>query len=1063
MKKRTKILSFLLAVCTFGALGAFTFGSIAASAEETFEPIENHAFEIQSGYKSGLFGSISNHLDYKGVTIEFDLYESNLKDLPYNPDFDVMSSTGTAGSMSSVAFIFGRNQANFPDPLKPHAPAWMSYIPADHNFGGFQYFSNGQIKEWAEQGNYALITEYIGYPSLFMEEGYSYKVMLRQTSFEFEGKTYNPEGARWFCVERKGIFDDDSQYEVLFAYQRKLGGQISDGTLAGMEIQGLCKHGNGSEGDCTTTPDSDGGRSVKLMLDDFRVYDGYDFETAKNTEGYLAREENFENIDETTKSKLTLTNLPKFEVELNKFDGKTYLELPESKIRYVSVNMGEVICKTQGEKEQGKVIGDPETEGTVCRVWLREKPFYQVRFNDKETGEELETRNTFLGYDFSGTKIFTEDEQVYQFDYSNVNFLEAPANGIFEVSGSPVPYLTMRLFSGVENVSNKVKRVSALGRFPVTSDLLERPDYELLGFSVKEGSKTPDYKIGNVVDMKCQDMTLYAIWKIKEYNTVYKAGHMVVDNQITNPREVPFYKGATPEKRNHVFAGWDTTFEVDKSQTISAKFVQVADVNADNKAMSVDEKITFKREGYGSFSIVDLSFDLLALPQGGKIEVLGADITNFVEEGYSIKVSVNKKGVLTIYKSYIGANEYEKVDTVLSVNPNNAYVEFSFENGVVFDTLAMAYDGRNSFVDTFEGAEDGIIEGIYNNYYTVSGSASVQPWAKDLTVTFMDGNRTIAVVPTYQGGKVKLPTKVEGAVDGVTWDLTQVDLNNVTESVEVKAKNIDWKDCTVKFEITKLFEFKEVEGISFPTQRGDYGTTLPLPTAAYPNSQYAIIGWTDVKGSSFAKYTDVYVYKNWETETTLYSVWGGRSLTVEFCDEDGTPFPDGKQTIEYYGSVIYQGVVPEKEGYKFVGWDKSTVNVTDSEADEDGIVRFIAQYEKVLAKVQVSVLGGTGAGLYTEGEKVTVKFRDITGLEFVDWIVVSGEVEEVSKSGDSFTFIVGTEDVVVQAIQEGEEAGVVKPPEAIEEGCGSIASIGIVSIVLVLGSACFALRRKDEK
>ncbi len=1068
MKKRTKILSFLLAVCTFGVLGALTIGSVSASAaDKSYEVKDNHTIEVQSGFKSGFFGTVSNHAENKGVSVEFDLYESNLKTINYNPDFDVMSTSGTGGSMSCVSFVFGREQANFPDkdPSHVHAPAWMSYIPTDHNLGGFQYFSNGQIKEWADQGNSALITEYIGYPSLFMEPGYSYKVMLRQSAFEFEGKIYNQEGMRWYCVERKGIFDDASQYEVLFAYQRKLGGQISPGTLAGMEIQGLCKKGNDSTGQCSI----DGkGHSLEMTLDNFRVYDGYDLETAKNTDGYIVREENFEKIDE---EKINLNNTTKYAAEVNKFDGKDYLEF-DSKVRYVSVNFGRVISETVGSGDKGEVVGDSIEDRTVCRLWLREKPLYTVEFKD-ETGEVLETRNTFIGHDFSGTKIFTKDgQQVYQFDYSEYakdEFKVLPSKGYFEVSGKPVPYLTMRLFSSDATVSNKVKRVSAIGRFPLTSDLLEKPDHELVGFSVNEDCSTIDYKIGNVVDMKCQDVSLYAIWKLKEFNTVYKSGHMVMDTQITNPREVPFYNGATPEKRNYIFSGWDTTFEIDKSQTISAKFVQIADVNADNKAMATEEKTTFKKEGYGSYAIVDVSFDLLVLPQGAKIEILGADITKYVEEGYSIKISVDKKGTITIAKSYIGENDYVKTGTAVANSSNNESVEFSFEKGIVFDTLAMSFDGRNTFVDTFEGAESGISEGIYQNYYTVSGSASIKPWAKNLTVTFKNADRTIAVVPTYEGGKVKLPAKVEGAVDGFTWNRTQEQLNNVTESIDVEAKGFEWKDCTVNFKVTSLFGFLPVSGIPFKsipdkpvTQK--YGTEFELPYEVYPDSQYAIIGWTDVEGSSFAKYTDTYVFTNWEKPTTLYSVWGGKSLTVVFCDENGEPLPDGEQTIEYYGSALYKGEVPAKEGYKFIGWDKSTVNVTDKEADKEGKVYFIAQYEKVLAKVQVSVLGGTGSGLYTEGDEVTVEFSDIAGLEFIDWVVASGEVEEVSKSGNSFTFIVGNEDVEIQAIQEGEEPGVVKPPEsAEEEGCGSIASIGMVSIALILGGACFALRRKDEK
>ena len=364
----------------------------------------------------------------------------------------------------------------------------------------------------------------------------------------------------------------------------------------------------------------------------------------------------------------------------------------------------------------------------------------------------------------------------------------------------------------------------------------------------------------------------------------------------------------------------------------------------------------------------------------------------------------------------------------------------------------MSYDGRNTFTDTFEGATEDIFDGIYNNYYTVSGSAQIVPFAKDVVVKFIDTalDKEVARVYTYVGGKVKLPTTLEGASNAIVWSETQSALDNVAGDMEVTA-SVDWKACTVSFKVTNLFNYITVNE-SIDSISGKYGQEITLPTLTYKDTNYAIIGWTDIEGSSFAKYTDTYVFK--DASKTLYSVWGGKLLTVNFYDEDGETLL-GKQKVEYNGTVLFEGEIPEKEGYKFVGWDNSTVGITE---DMD----FIAEYEKVLAKVQVSVLGGTGAGQYTEGDVVTIEFRDIPGLEFVDWKVISGNVKLKEKNG-KYTFVVGNEDVVIQAIQEGEESGGVKPPEAIEEGCGSTASLGIISLTLILGGACFALRRKDEK
>jgi hypothetical protein len=265
MKKAMKFLPFLMTACLLGGVSTAMVKAVPVSAESEM----NTTFTIQSGYKSSLFAEVSNHADKKGVSIEFDLYDSDFKEIDAyrNKDFDIMQSAQTYGGLAAISFTFGKVAGNYPvteEQFTP-VPAWHAPMTGsgEKNFGGFQYFSNGEIKEWHDVGNPARITDYIGYPSQFMEKGYSYKVMLRYDRFEFEGETYNPEGNAWFCVERKGLFETEDKYETLFAYKKKQTASYSDGTLAGMDIQGLSINASGDEG--KTSAGSPSARTQRIL------------------------------------------------------------------------------------------------------------------------------------------------------------------------------------------------------------------------------------------------------------------------------------------------------------------------------------------------------------------------------------------------------------------------------------------------------------------------------------------------------------------------------------------------------------------------------------------------------------------------------------------------------------------------------------------------------------------------------------------------------------------------------------------------------------------------------
>ncbi len=991
-------------------LGGITGNAISAKAAET-DLVS--VLNVQSGYKTGFFGEVSKLAEKKGATVEFDLYESNLKDVNYVEDFDVGSVSGTSGSLACVSFVFGKTES-YPYSTAPATPAWhiSNADLTEYNFGGFQYFCNGVIKEWSYQGNSKVITNYIGDPSQFMEEGYSYKVSLRYSPFEYEGDIYGNSG-EWFCVERKDIFEDDSAYKVLFAYQKALfaGANFTNGGLAGMEVQGLCINANVSG--LQTAADKKGA-SVNLEIGSLKIYDGasYDDAKIKSSVGF----------DSVTAEDVALPDYSGKAAQYNTFGDKNYLAIEgeEGEIRCISTNFGSAIGN--GEK-------------VTAKLGVSQKKLFNVNFKDADTQETVATQKTYTGKNFSAARI-EKDGKVYKFDYSGVNFEELAAD--IDVFGTPVSYFTLKLVSGTNDVNDKTQRVSIDGKYEITENSLVRTDYNLLGFATTKNGEVV-YEIGDVVDMHCQDLTLYAVWELKTYTASYMVEGKLVYQGSAIPRGWVLYDGVVPVKEGYIFVGWDKAIApATEDVTLNAMFEEVSDLYLENKALSVTQSFTLARSSSKSYQTVEIVFDALKFPAGAELVVCGQDISQYVREGYKVKLSLAESGSLSVYTAYVNSDEYQQETSVNTGLGTNASVTLAFDgNGseIVIDNLISSYDGKNAYAETFDGEAE-INSGVYKNYYLTEGSAMTVDFAQDITVTFHDKTtgRDLAVVHTYQGGNVALLSTTTGVSETLVWDKEQTALHNLQESLTVNGE-FNWDVYTVSFVVTDILGYMPVEH-TIESIDGIYGEGVALPTHTVGN--YAIIGWAKKEGG-FAQYVDEYVF---HTESvTLYAVWGGKPLQVSFYAEDGETLL-GNVSVEYNGTAVYEGEIPEKEGYSFVGWDKPADAITED-------VKLIAQYEKTKKRVSVSVLGGEGAGVYTEGETVTIRFYEGSG--YTSWKVVSGNVTITNTDG-AYTFVVGAEDVVIQA--SGKKDG--------GKGCSSAQGLATVTLALAVFGGAVACKRKKE-
>ena len=208
--------------------------------------------------------------------------------------------------------------------------------------------------------------------------------------------------------------------------------------------------------------------------------------------------------------------------------------------------------------------------------------------------------------------------------------------------------------------------------------------------------------------------------------------------------------------------------------------------------------------------------------------------------------------------------------------------------------------------------------------------------------------------------------------DGTAWDYAS---DKVTDNITLYAKWIA-NTYTVTFDTAGGTEIA-------PITQG-YGTAITAP-AAPTREGYTFIGWdTEIPTTMPAE------------NMTITAQWKINKYTITFDTAGGTEIAPITQD---YGTQIASPAAPTREGYNFVGWDKSipatmpAENITitaqwkDTEKPTGEIIIGTNKWQSFLNKLTFSLF-------FKDTQEVTINAADNSGAVFISYFVTDQDLSE---------------------------------------------------------------------
>ena len=259
-----------------------------------------------------------------------------------------------------------------------------------------------------------------------------------------------------------------------------------------------------------------------------------------------------------------------------------------------------------------------------------------------------------------------------------------------------------------------------------------------------------------------------------------------------------------------------------------------------------------------------------------------------------------------VLKSYIDFLEARLADVEEKLIPRFRIRFFDIPDGNLIATY-LVKEGDTSPLPSEDPTREGY---AFNGWDVVTPFTPTEDtdiygkWVRDtFTVTFYNyaGGTVINTQKVKKGQAAVAP--VEPTRTGYTFNSWDKSFDNITEDTVV---NGTWD--IIKLTVT----FTDGQGNILKTQEVNYGSSATAP-ASPTRTEYNFNGWD----KSFTNVT---------TNLTVNAKWKIKTFSVKFYDYNGGTVLKS-QTVNYGGAATAPAD-PTREGYNFLGWDKTFDNIT---------------------------------------------------------------------------------------------------------------------------------------
>ena len=161
----------------------------------------------------------------------------------------------------------------------------------------------------------------------------------------------------------------------------------------------------------------------------------------------------------------------------------------------------------------------------------------------------------------------------------------------------------------------------------------------------------------------------------------------------------------------------------------------------------------------------------------------------------------------------------------------------------------------------------------------------------------------------------------------------------------------------VPVEYNVAFDANGGDGTMEPVTSRTWGDAQALPANVFTRDGYTFGGWALAPDGekAFDDQSRDNITSQDGVTVTLYAVWNINTYTVVFDSQGGSDVASAKRT---YGAKIGELPVPEKEGYKFLGWFTAQENGEEisEETKVTGDATYYAQWESLVPEIDYDSL-----------------------------------------------------------------------------------------------------------